>query len=335
MPEDVIPAESSPASTDGPSDAALEALAAGDTAKYNTLENAREIAARSGKALETSPTSKTSVKAADPEPANPDKSIQEPKKAPKTGEDRKAELHAEIQDLLKQRDELKKPGVKVAETPPAKVEPPAEKKPPAAAKADGPVEPQLEDFDTFKLYKAADKAYQAEMVKLAIAEALAASDQQKAIAAANKKIQDDWTEKVAEATEEHADFAEVAFSADTPITPVMDKFILRCGIGPKVLYRLGENAGAEGKRIAKLDDFDAIEALVGIRNEINGKAKATPLRDRELPPVKKHIAAPPPATDLGGRNSEPADRELAALNRGDTAEYMRLANAREMRAHTG
>ncbi len=331
MPEDVIAAPST-ASPDQAFDAASDAaLAAGDVAEYTKLENARDAAAHTGKALEASPTS--SVKTADPEPANTDKSLQE-KKAPKTGEDRKAELHAEIQELLRKRAELKsdpEPGVKVADPPPAKkVDPPAEKKPAAAAKADEPVEPQLEDFATFKEYKAADKAYQAEMVKLAIAAALRADNQQKAVAAANQKIQDDWTEKVREATEEHADFAEVAFSADTPITKVMDTFILRCGIGPKVLYRLGENAGAEGKRIAKLDDFDAIEALVGIRNELNGKAAPV-----KVTPAKTHGAPPPPATDLGGRNTEPADRELAALNRGDTAEYMRLANAREMKARMG
>ncbi len=296
-----------------------KALAAGDVAAYNAIENAREQAEKTGKATPEAPPPSSEIAAASETATT---TTQE--KKPKTGEDRKAELHAEIQELLKKRAELqgkteppaeKKP----ADPAPAAVEPP---KPPAGPKA--PVEPQLADFTTFAEYQAADRKYTRELVVFETQAAIAADRATQATQAANKTIEESWTKRVREAEALHDDFAAVAFSPTTPITPAMDGFILKCPIGPQVLYRLGENASAEGKRIAALDPFDTVEALAEIRNELSGKVTA--------PPARKHTAAPPPATDLGARNTDAADPVQAALNRGDVAAYMRLANARDAKA---
>jgi hypothetical protein len=66
--------------------------------------------------------------------------------------------------------------------------------------------------------------------------------------------------------------------------------------------------------------------LVAIESDILGTKK-------ETAPVKRATtAAPAPATDLGGRHTDPGDPVMAALNRGDVGEYLRLANARDIRA---
>jgi hypothetical protein len=328
-------AESSTAAFDEASDAAL---AAGDVERYQELENLREIAERNGTALpEIPPPSKkkaTSETAADSETAPPQQ-----EKKPKTGEDRKVELHEEIQELLKQRAALKaelgeKPGEKKKADPPPAA---AEMKPAAAAtKAKPPIEPKLDDFATYAEYQAADRAYIRELVKFEARETLEASRAEAEVQAANRAIETAIKERQAEAREVYSDFDEVALDKDTPITPAMDGWILKNsksanGFGMHVLYRLGENKGAEARRIAALDAYDQVEALNEIRAEFRAGAKP----ETATLPVKKHTAAPPPAHELNARQSEPADPVMAALNRGDVAEYIRLSNAREIALRKG
>jgi hypothetical protein len=337
MPEDEkAGASSTPEEINAASDAAL---AESDFSRYAAVENARDA----GKAIPEAPPA-SSVKTPASEPGT-DKSIQE--KKPKTGEDRKAELHAEIQELLRQRAELQgkapapgenkpgetKPGEKKADPPPAAVTPPPAK--PAAeavkpATGEAPKEPNLDDFATYAEYQKADRKYVRELVQFEAEQvakkAIAARDTERAAAESNAAAGKIWEAKVAAAKEEHADYAEVAFSKDTPITPAMDGFILDSEHGARILYELGKDGSAEGKRIAALLPFAAVRALIAIEAGLTVPAAKTA-------PVKRiTTAAPAPATDLGSRNADPADPELAALTRGDTATYMRLANAREAKA---
>jgi hypothetical protein len=290
-----------------------------DFAKYSEIQDAADIAAQNGTApKEISPPSSDPV--ADPEPAK--KEVQERK--PKTGEDRAAELKAEIAELLKQRAELqgKIPGDK-------KTDPPPEPERPAAKieKSKAPVEPKLEDFATFAEWQTAERAYMRELVKFETREALEADRAQQQVASANKAIETEVQKSIAAGREKYADFDAIALSPKTPISKAMDGFILDSELRADILYRLGENDSAEGKRIFALPVYKQVRALVAIELEFAEPDKKTP--------VKKTTAAPPPATDLGGRSSAGPDRVRSALASGDYEAYEREANAADIRRLRG
>lgn len=303
-----------------------QSLAEKDFQRYKAVEDARDRALRTGVNPEAPPPSnKPSDPAAESDPA---KKQQERK--PKTGEDRKAELNAEIKELLKQRAELQgkieTPGEKKAEPPPAD-EAPVVEKPEAKGKA--PVKPALADFATWSEYDTARDAYVEELVAFRAKEALAADKAEQKVADANRALEAGVQKSIAEGRKKYADFDEVALNAKTPISKAMDGFILDSDLRAEVLYRLGENDSAEAKRIIALPVYKQVRALVEIEREF------AELEKKPTPPVKKHTEAPPPATELGGRTSEPSDPVQAALNRGDVAGYMRLANARDAKAKSG
>lgn len=312
-------ASSTPEDINAASDAALGAR---DYTRYAEIENARERGTPIPEAPAPSPA--PSDQTAAPESAAAGTAIQE--KKPKGAEERKTELAAEIQDLLRQRAELRaetakpadKPGEKKTEPPPAQ---PIAVKP--EAKAEGPKKPKLDDFPTFAEFDAANDAYIAELVTFKATEVVTAREAEREAAAANKVKNDAWQTQITEAREDHADFAEVAFSKDTPITPVMDGFIRDSQVGPRILYELGKDASAEGKRIAALGPYEAVRALVAIENGVAPAPKKGP------PPVKKLTAAPAPATNLDGRDTENADPVMAALIAGDVPGYIAKANARD------
>jgi hypothetical protein len=332
MPEDVNPAAPSTAELDTAQDAAL---GASDYSRYAEVENARD----QNKALPEAPPP-SSVKPPAPEPGT-DKSIQE-KPKPKTGEDRKAELHAEIQELLRQRAELQgktteTPGEKKADPPPAAVTPPATAKPAEAAKpGEAPIEPNLDDknadgtdkFSTYPEYQKAERKWIRDTIAFEAKQAIASSNAEREAAAANKAAGDAWVQKRDAAHVEFPDWFEVINSSpgDNFITPVMHEFIRDSENGARVLYKLCENGGIEGKRVMGLAPMAAARALFAIENGL-----ATPAA--KTAPVKRiTTAAPAPATDLRSTNAEPADAIQAALSRGDVGEYMRLSNVRDLKA---
>ena len=316
-------AESSTATIDHASDIAL---AGGDYAAYSEIENAREANTAQP---EAPPASETPDKPAASEAA-PAKTVQE---KPKNGEDRKAELKSEIAELLRQRAELQgktAPVEKIAESTPAPVSPaakPAVEVKPASA-GDAPKKPSLNDFATFAEYDAANDAYIADLVTFKATQIIANNETTRAAREQQNAHAAEWDKQVTAAREEHADFAGVAFSKETPITPVMDGFILKHG--PRILYVLGQNGSAEGKRIAALDPYEAVEALIDLQRALpdSKSPKVVPITT----PVKKHTQAPPPATSLNGNASETGDQAVAALQEGDFAAYMARENAKELKA---
>jgi hypothetical protein len=239
-----------------------------------------------------------------------------------------------IQELLDQRVALenenvrlkteldKKPGDKKADPPPAVEKPGARGQTPGAS---APVEPKLEDFATFAEYQAADRAYTREMVKFETREALAADRAEQQVAAANKVIETGVKLSLTVGREKYADFDKVALNSNTPISKAADGFILSAddAIRADILYRLGENDGAEGKRINALPAYKQLRALMTIESEFT-EAGTKP------PPVKKHTTAPPPATDLAARNVGPADEAEAAVAAKDFVRYERVMNARAL-----
>jgi hypothetical protein len=322
-------ASSTPEEFNAASDAAL----ASDPAEYMRLENERELAEATGKPLpEVSAPSKKENSEKPASETGTEKEIQETKPGPKESQRIKELLTKRVEqenEIARLRAELNKgntpegkPGEKKADSPP-----PPEKK----ADAGSPTKPSLKDFSTFDEYEVANDKYITELAEFKAKAAVAAARAEQEKAAADKAAADAWAKQRAEAEEEHADLAEVAFSKDTPITDVMDGFIRDSEIGVRILYALGQNGSAEGKRIAALPVFKQARALIALEASIAG-SRGTSQPEKKTAPVKKYTAAPPPATDLGAKDTESADPELAALKRGDTAEYIRLANAREAKA---
>lgn len=95
--------------------------------------------------------------------------------------------------------------------------------------------------------------------------------------------------------------------------------------GPKLAYYLAKHIG-ETVEIFKLPPqaqaFRLGQLIAGL-----GKPAASGSAE---PPLKKHTTAPPPATDIGARNTSEVDEARAALAAGDMARYMRVMNAREI-----
>jgi hypothetical protein len=321
-------APSTPEALDAAQDAAL---ATNDFARYAEVENARE----SNKALpEAPPPSKETSDKTPASETGTEKEIQE--KKPKTGEDRKAELKADIDKLLKQRAELRgetqveKPGVKEAASPaavePAKAAPAAEPAKPAAVEVkagEAPKAPSLADFETLAQWQTAQDKYVTDLVEFR----LAASEQKRITEATMNARNAQFKTRVDAAKEEHADFAEVAFRATTPITPVMVGFLQDSDQEARLLYKLGENDSAEGKRISALTPYAQVRALIAIEDSLPTVGK----KEAVTPPVKKHTAAPAPATSLGG-NAEAVDDPVASLAANDFAAYAAKENAREKKA---
>ncbi len=319
-------APSTPEQLDAAQDAAL---ATNDFARYAEVENAREA----NKALpEAPPPSKETSDKTTASETVAEKEIQE--KRPKTGEDRKVELKNEIAELLRQRAELQGKTAAVTKVEPATTVEPVKVAPvKAEAASEAPKKPSVNDFATYGEYEAANDAYIADLVTYKAAELIAAHDTKRETEAAQRTYQEAWVKKVAEAKAEFSDFEAVAFNPNVnlgPIAGVMMQFLkTKAGANEaRVLYKLGENDGAEAKRILALDPFDQVEALVGIKQSLGSPTK----KEEVTTPVKRHTAAPPPATSLGGNATDIADAGEASLAGGDFASYMAKANAAEKKA---
>jgi hypothetical protein len=241
----------------------------------------------------------------------------EQKGSSKGAEARKAELHAEIQELLKQRATLK------ATT---DVVPPAPSPAPKVAK---PVKPVFGEVvgETWEQFELRTEVFADQKIAYALAEDRRSAEktrQEATTAAANKEIESAWTERVEAAKAEHADFAEFAFSKDVPISPVMDGFILDSDLGPAILYHLGHNV-EDAKAIAAMTPYKAARALVAIEKALAGAAPVTK-SPVVIPPTK----AARPATDLRATNAAPADEMRAAVEADDFTRFQEIQNAKSV-----
>lgn len=268
------------------------------------------------------------------EPATESAPVKTQEHKGKGADARKAELNAEIQELLKKRNELR------AEVQP---KPDAKPDPSPAAKLEKPVKPVFGEKpdETWDQFEARQDAYHEALAeykaKQILADERAANEKARKdaeTAEANKALEESWKERVSAAESKHADFAEVAFSETTPITPAMDGFILDSPVGPEILYRLGQNGSAEGKRIAALGPFAAVRELVKIEQSIAQSLATATAEAPPATPVKAPVTpitrAAKPATDLRATQAAPVDPLKAAIEAGDYTAYAELANRRDI-----
>ena len=143
-----------------------------------------------------------------------------------------------------------------------------------------------------------------------------------------RAITQGWQEKVVKAREKHADYDEVALNPDLPIKPgsVVDVMTLESPHGTDLLYFLGQNP-EELDRINALPPIQAARELFRIETSHSGNGNT--------PRPRKVTQAPPPAREVGGRGSAPADDVTAAVNKGDFASYRNAANRREIALRKG
>jgi hypothetical protein len=150
-------------------------------------------------------------------------------------------------------------------------------------------EPKPEGFATYDEYVRALSQWTAKAAYKAEAEQAKAQTEA-------KTERDTWETRKAEAakTAGYEDIEEVLEAADIPITPVMQRALLRSEVGPKLAHYLAKNE-EEAARIAKLDPLDAALAMGAIEATIRAASSS-----KVAVEIKKVSKAPKPPTPVAG-----------------------------------
>ncbi len=229
------------------------------------------------------------------------------------GKDRSAE--GRIRELLAENKALKE----------AKANPDVPAAPSPAPKAVKPIAPKFgeKEGENWEQFEARQAEHVTALVKYELANEREANEKQRReadTAAANKQIEDAWNSRLETAKSAHSDYAEVAFSKELPISPVMDGFILDSEHGPEILYYLGGHLD-EGKAIAAMPPYRAARALVKIEASLSGEGE----KPAEKPPVAAPITrAAKPAPDLRATNAAPVDERKAAIEADDFKRFSEI-----------
>lgn len=243
-------------------------------------------------------------------------------KAPKrkTAEDRKNDLKAEIQELLRQRAELKTPPKPADASKPAESSP-AEAKPAATGK---PERPKLDAFETYAMYEMALDKYFEDLTDWKADQKFSARDQKAEEQQRTKNMQERWEPRLREGRETWPDYDLVALNEELrPHLPrSVGDFLNESEFGSQILYVLGTDL-ANAERIAKLSGPAQFRELHAIEQEFS-KEKASQGAKTE-PRVSR---TPPPARVLRGGSQAP-DPEAAAIESGNFTAYKQAADARE------
>lgn len=250
---------------------------------------------------------------------------------PKNADTRKAELQREIQDLLKQRDTLKRevqPGAAPAVPPPASA--PAK---PEAAKDDPEPTDRLnpatgKPWKDWNEFDQAKRAWDRREAVRTIERSLAAKDQERQTREQAVKLAEGWNQRVQAAVKDlgvkQEDYdTQVNEKLGPHMTPVVAQFILESPHGPKVAWYLAENPSI-AQQMKTLPPWQAARALFRIEQSVSADP-STPT------PAPKTTRTSKPAPDLGARNAAPADEEEAAVAQGDFRRFKSVANSRSLR----
>lgn len=131
-----------------------------------------------------------------------------------------------------------------------------------------------------------------------------------------------------EAQPEFADYRQVI--GNLQINLQTRAFVLRNpDVGPNILYLLGKNPEA-AQRAAALGPEETIELLASM-SHILRQSRPKPAAAAAPPAPKPRISrTPPPAADIGARNTAPADEEMAAALGGSQRDFERIANRNDL-----
>lgn len=117
--------------------------------------------------------------------------------------------------------------------------------------------------------------------------------QQRELVRQQTEIMEKYHDREEEARIKYADFEQVAYNPNLPVTDAMAAVIRASEIGPELAYHLGSNP-SEAQRISKLSPFLQAKEI--------GRIEAKLL---ESPPVKKTTSAPAPIKPVTARGSNP------------------------------
>lgn len=250
---------------------------------------------------------------------------------------RNEQLDSEIQELearLARKADLKRQlesdtGAK-PDSPPAAETKPAELK--------EPVEPKADDFKTWDEFQTAERKYYRELAKYEAAIAVQQDRAQRAEEAKKQQQEaegrqaaEKWNKQIESAAKKHSDWNDVI----DPVSELVGKdprfqagasFLLESEVGAEILYHLGSNPD-EAREIAAMSPIRQVAALTRIELSLTKPAESA----LKAPPGPKKVTeAPPPPSDLNGRNQLAPDPIAAALEADDTEAYMRLQNAKDI-----
>jgi len=286
------------------------------------------------------------AKPAEPPPAN--KTVETPEESGKSKGNQEAgkgkgvkarteQLDGEIQELearLARKADLKRQ--LDSDTGDKTAPPPVTETKPAELKA--PVKPKSDDFKTWEEYEAAKDKYVEDLsdykVKVAIQEDRAqraeeAKKQQQE--AEGKTVAEKWNKQVEAAGKKHSDWDDLV----GPIKDLVGKdprfaagasFLLDSEVGAEILYHLGNNPD-QAAEIAAMSPIRQVAALARIEDSLTKPAE---IALKAPPGPKKVTEAPPPPSELNGRNQLAPDPVKAALEADDTEAYIREMNAKDV-----
>jgi hypothetical protein len=262
------------------------------------------------------------------------------RKPKKGAESRKAQLSAEIQDLLAKRAKAREEyeaelaeleaarAKKQAKSPDASGEPPASGDTFDEPEPEPPNEDDFEDLESLRKaereYERKARAWEARRAVFEERRRQTQQADQQRRQAAEQRLAQEWAQKVQQAKARYKDFEQVAFNEKLPLNPKAVERIPRMTHGADVLHYLGSHPD-QAAELARLGPDDTVLALADIERAI-----AT-----TLPKTKTVTGALPPPPEIGGSKTTPDDPVEAALSAGDFARYQELMNKRDAAALRG
>jgi len=255
---------------------------------------------------------------------------EQPKPNKRSAEARKAELAKEVQELLEKRARLRgetdalesqRKGDKPAETPAAETK-----------QADGPPKrPKSGDFQDWESYEEALDKYYDQRTEYQLNQKFQEREAQQQQATAKSA----WDERAAKVSADPArgkSFDQAVEQLGPFLTQVgVSDLILTSEVGPDVLLYLHEHAD-ETMAIAKTGNPLKIAAAIGKIEARLAAEKATPKTEAKAEvPAKEITKAPPPPTELSGKQAAPGDELADAIKAGNFARYKQLADSRDIK----
>lgn len=161
-------------------------------------------------------------------------------------------------------------------------------------------EPKLEDFQDYETYlKAAAKHEARQELRQQMQQHSQRLEQERAQAAQRHTVES-WQQKVAQATAEMPDFADVVGSSNVPMPDHVKAVVMQSDMGPKLAYYLASHPD-EAEQIANQHPLAAIRSLVRIEDKLSA-----------APAVKKATDATAPIIPVGAKaKAEKAPEDMS------------------------
>jgi hypothetical protein len=158
---------------------------------------------------------------------------------------------------------------------------------------------------------------------------------EKTAAEANERaIFDQWKERREAAVAADPEYADAQDIVGRFVTAKRcDSLIIESEVGPEIVMHLYRLPKEEQERVSKLSPSRLAREIVLIEHKLLALAdEEKPSSAPATPQPRKTSAAAKPATELSGtRANNVVDEEAAAIASGNSAEYMRLANLRDLK----